>query len=81
MEQPEEYNTERELLDWLCYDLNKQRENIAKEFGIKPEEVEDIYLTINIGDNNNNYKINFYFDFINLLRVLFPNKVSHKYIF
>ncbi|WP_157154420.1 hypothetical protein [Brachyspira murdochii] len=81
MEQPEEYNTERELLDWLCYDLNKQRENIAKEFGIKPEEVEDIYLTINIGDNNNHYKINFYFDFINLLRILFPNKAPHKYIF
>ena len=50
-EQPTEYNTEKELLDWLCYDLNKQRENIVNKLGIKPEEVGENYLTLNIAKN------------------------------
>ena len=80
-EQPIEYNTKQELIDWLKWDLYKQTINISKGLGIKPSEIEDIYLTINIGDENNNYKINFYFDFLNLLELLYNKKIDYGYIF
>ncbi|MEI0524946.1 hypothetical protein R4K54_03370 [Brachyspira murdochii] len=64
------------MLDWLCYDLNKQRENIAKEFGIKPENVEENYLILNIGRKNpisiKTIELKFYFD-ISIITNVFCN--------
>ncbi|MEI0606571.1 hypothetical protein R4K48_06360 [Brachyspira pulli] len=80
-EQPTEYNTEEELIDWLKWDLYRQTINISKELGIKLSEVKDTYLTINIGNENNNYKINFYFDFLNLLQLLYNKKIDYEHIF
>lgn len=64
------------MLDWLCYDLNKQRENIAKEFGIKSENVEENYLILNIGRKNpisiKTIELKFYFD-ISIITNVFCN--------
>lgn len=63
MEQPEIYNNLQELIDWLEYDLEEQRKEIAKEREILPDEVDKKDLTLNIGNKNKSLSIDFDFNF------------------
>ena len=82
-EQPTVYHDSYILMNWLCYDLNKQRENIANELGIKPEEVEENYLTLNVGCKNEiNRKIidlEFYFDISIITNFFYHSKREINY--
>ena len=52
MKQPDIYNNLNELIDWLKYDLEKQRIDIAKNRNISPDDVKDEELVLHIGDKN-----------------------------
>ncbi len=52
MAQPDTYNNENELIDWLKYDLEEQRKEIAKDRGISKDDVKDEELVLHIGDKN-----------------------------
>ena len=48
MEQPKNYNNLQELIDWLKYDLEEQRKEIAKYRCISLNDVEDEELFLHI---------------------------------
>lgn len=52
MEQLDMYNNLNELIDWLKYDLEEQRKEIAKDRGISKDDVKDEELVLHIGDKN-----------------------------
>lgn len=52
MKQPDIYNNLNELIDWLKYDLEEQRKEIAKDRGISKDDVKDEELVLHIGDKN-----------------------------
>lgn len=52
MKQPDIYNNLNELIDWLKYDLEKQRIDIAKNRNISPDDVKEEELVLHIGDKN-----------------------------
>ena len=55
MEQPKIYNNEAELINWLKYDLEEQRKEIAKNKNISLNDVKDEELVLHIGSKNNDY--------------------------
>ena len=82
-EQPTVYHNSCILMSWLCYDLNKQRENIANELGIKPDEVDESFLTLNIGCKNKINKkvidVEFYFDISIITNYFYNSKREINY--
>ncbi len=82
-EQPTVYHNSYILMSWLCYDLNKQRENIANELGIKPDEVDENSLTLNIGCKNKINKkvidVEFYFDISIITNFFYNSKREINY--
>ena len=77
MKQPDIYNNLNELIDWIKYDLEEQRKEIAKDRGISKDDVKDEELVFHIGDKNKDsdsvdllnqqyttYNIYFNFDYI-----------------
>ena len=70
MEQPNFYNNEEELIEWLIYDLEEQRKGDIK----KDEE-----LILNIGNKDIKKKINFEFDFSAIIKKLNINNYEIYY--
>lgn len=67
MEQPKIYNNIEELIDWLKYDLEEQRKEIANKKCILLEKVKEEDLILNIGRTDLIYECDYIiidFDFI-----------------
>lgn len=86
-EQPIEYNTEKELIDWLKWDLLQQARRNGKEadknntITITDEEEKDYILNIGREIWDMEYYINIHFDFSfnNLQVLLYGNSDNIKY--
>ncbi|WP_302272350.1 hypothetical protein [Brachyspira aalborgi] len=84
MEQPKIYNNEAELINWLKYDLEEQRKNIANEKCILLEKVKEEDLTLNIGRTDFIFGcdyiiINFDFIFDNIVSSIYGNIIEDIY--
>lgn len=90
MEQPKIYNNEAELINWLKYDLEEQRKEIAKNKNISLNDVKDEELVLHIGSKNNDYNAtdlsnqpytiyNIYFNFYTIFLRLDNNEIIDNY--
>ena len=90
MEQPKIYNNEAELINWLKYDLEEQRKEIAKNKNISLNDVKDEELVLHIGSKNNDYNAidlsnqpytiyNMYFNFYIIFLRLCNNEIIDNY--
>ena len=76
MSQPNRYESEEDLIDWLKENLESQKKKIAEDKQIKENEVKNEKLTLNIGSREKKITVDFDFTLEDVLEKLGLNETN-----